>query len=128
MATAPDLELVLAANQAFYDAFENRDMDAMSDLWEHSDRVFCTHPGWRSLHGWGSVASSWFGLFGGPQRLQFIVTDARCEVVGDAAWVTCTENLLDGGPGGAVAALNVFARTERGWQMIGHHGSGVMTP
>ena len=72
-----DEAAVRAANQAFYDAFEARDLDAMSDVWEHSDRVSCTHPGWRTLHGWGAVSGSWFALFGGPSPLQFILTDER---------------------------------------------------
>ena len=51
MTERPDLEAVLEANQAFYDAFEAHDIDAMSDLWEHTDRVACTHPGWGTLRG-----------------------------------------------------------------------------
>src|SRR4051794_15979367 len=39
------LDAVLAANSAYYEAFEMCDMDAMSDVWEHSDRATCTHPG-----------------------------------------------------------------------------------
>ena len=65
---------VLAANAAYYDAFERRDFDAISDLWEHSDRVLCTHPGWSTLHGWGSVSASWVALLTNSQRLQFILT------------------------------------------------------
>ena len=89
-----DRGAVLAANQAFYDAFEARDLDAMSDLWAHDDRVICVHPGWTELRGWASVASSWAALFGGPQRLQFIVTDEHVVLAGDVAWVSCDENLL----------------------------------
>ena len=43
MATREQVEVsidaVRAANQAFYDAFEQRDLDAMSDLWERSERA-----------------------------------------------------------------------------------------
>src|SRR4051812_1795666 len=66
---------VLAVNQRFYDAFEAADLDSMSDVWEHSDRVVCTHPGWTTLRGWGAVSASWVALFGGANRLQFILTD-----------------------------------------------------
>lgn len=102
-------------------------MDAMSDCWEHTDRVVCTHPGWQCLRGWGAVAGSWFALFGGPQRLQFILTNDVVEVAGDVAWVTCDENLLDGDDvGGTVAALNVFASDGDGrWLLVAHHGSPV---
>lgn len=117
---------VAAANAAFYDAFERRDLDAMSDVWEHSDRVACVHPGWSLLAGWGAVSASWFALFDGPQRLQFIVTDERVAVAGDLAWVTCNENLIDGGETQAVAATNVFARGEGRWRLVHHHGSPVL--
>ena len=59
--TAAEAE-VRQANRRFYDAFEARDLDAMSDVWAHDDRVSCTHPGWRTLHGWGAVSGSWFAL------------------------------------------------------------------
>lgn len=117
---------VLAAHRRFYEAFEARDLDAMSDLWEHSDRVVCTHPGWGVLRGWGSVAASWAALFQGPQHLQFILTDERVEVVGDAAWVTADENVLDADAGATVAAVNLFVRVSGSWRMVGHVGSAVV--
>lgn len=124
--SSPDEAAALAANAAFYEAFESRDLDAMSDIWEHSDRAGCVHPGWAILTGWASVSASWFALFDGPQRLQFIVTDERVEVAGDLAWVTCNENLLDTGATQAVAATNVFVRAGDGWQLVHHHGSPVV--
>lgn len=122
----PTTAAVRAANAAFYAAFEARDLDAMSDVWEHTDRVTCVHPGWPILSGWASVAASWYALFDGPQRLQFIVTDEHVHVVGDSAWVTCNENLLEGGGTQAVAATNVFVGTEGRWRMVHHHGSPVV--
>jgi ketosteroid isomerase-like protein len=117
---------VLAANDAFYSAFESRDLDRMSAVWEHSDRVTCVHPGWYVLRGWGAIAGSWFALFGGPQHLQFILTDAVVAIEGDTAWVTVDENLLDGEEvGGTVTAINVFARGADGWKLVAHHGSPV---
>lgn len=118
---------VLAANEAFYAAFEARDIDAMDAVWEHSDRVVCTHPGWARLRGWEAVRASWARLFAGPQRLQFVLTTVDVEVVADAGWVHLDENLLDGGATATVAALNVFHRDADGrWRMIVHHGSTVV--
>ncbi|HEX4903509.1 MAG TPA: nuclear transport factor 2 family protein [Acidimicrobiales bacterium] len=114
------------ANAAFYAAFEGRDLDAMSDVWEHTDRATCVHPGWPVLRGWASVAASWFALFDGPQRLQFIVTDEQVHVEGDVAWVTCNENLLDAATTSTVAATNVFVRAGERWRLVHHHGSGVV--
>ena len=119
---------VLTANESLYDAFEARDMAAMRALWIGDGEVLCTHPGWPTLHGAGAVLASWDTLLNNDQHLQFIVTNARATVVGDAGWVTCDENVLGGGGGGTVAALNLFRRRADGtWQVVGHHGSPIMT-
>lgn len=120
------MDAVRAANAAFYAAFESRDMDQMSEVWEHSDRVSCVHPGWGVLRGWGPVAASWFALFTGPQHLQFILTNESVVVDGSTAWVIVDENLLDGDDiGGTVSSINVFVRADGGWKLVAHHGSPV---
>ena len=126
MASDVQAEEVLAANQAFYDAHEARDLEAMSALWERSERVVCVHPGWPILRGWDEVIDSWRRIFGGPGRNQFIVTNESVTVVEDVAWVTLDENLVDGGATGTIAATNLFVRTDGGWLMTVHHGSPVM--
>ena len=113
-------------NHAFYEAFEARDLDAMSDIWEHSARVSCTHPGWAVLRGWGAVAASWLAMFQGPQQIQFILTDEHVEVDGDLGWVTVDENIIGDQTGSTVSALNVFVRGEGGWLLVAHHGSAVV--
>ena len=97
----------------------------MSEVWEHSERVVCTHPGWRTLRGWAEVAASWFALFQADEGMQFILTGEQVVVSGDVAWVTVEENLIAGAIGGTVCALNLFVRTDAEWQMVAHHGSGV---
>ncbi|MCU1354028.1 MAG: hypothetical protein JWM05_3237 [Acidimicrobiales bacterium] len=123
----PDLDDVLAANERFYSAFEARDLDAMSEVWDHTERASCTHPGWPTLRGWASIAASWFALFQGPSPLQFILTDLHASATGDVAWVTVDENVIgEDATGGTVAALNLFVRTDEGWRMVAHHGSSVV--
>lgn len=126
MTTDADIAEVLDVNAAFYEAFENQDLDAMSDVWEHSERVTCVHPGWVSLSGWGRVSASWYAIFDGPQQLQFIVTDPAVQVVGDMAWVTCNENLIEGGSTQTVAATNIFVRSQSGWRLVHHQGTPVL--
>lgn len=114
---------MLAANRAFYEAFEARDIDAMSEVWEHSDRVVCTHPGWAVLRGWGAVSGSWFALFRGDNAMQFILTNESVVVEGDVAWVNVDENLIDENLGGTIVALNLFVFDGERWRMVAHHGS-----
>lgn len=123
--TDTDVDAVLAANRRYYEAFETRDMDAMSDVWERSEMTVCTHPGWARLEGWGPVAASFFALFQNGSQLQFVLTRETANVVGDAAWVTLDENLLGDQGGVTVATVNLFVRGADGWRMVGHHGSVV---
>ena len=133
-----DEDQVRAANAAYYAAFEALSLDAMSTSWEHSDRVSVTHPGWPTLRGWARVAGSWEAIFANTGFIQFVLTDEVVTVVGDVAWMTLDENILQatGSPegGGAdteeldgarIAATNVYVRTDAEWRMLLHHGSPV---
>lgn len=133
----PEEEEVARANQAFYEAFEARSLDAMASVWEHSDRATCTHPGWPTLRGWGQVAASFGVIFERTPFIQFFLTEQSVEVVGDVAWVVVQENVLQASEthGGRVAesllgdataeALNVFVRRGGSWKMVIHHASPV---
>ena len=55
----------------------------------------CIHPGWPILRGWPLIEESWRRIFAGPGRNQFIVTNDVVASVGDVAWVTLDENLVD---------------------------------
>ncbi len=117
---------VEVANRRYYEAFEAADLDAMSGLWEHSDRVVCTHPGWSALRGWSQVQASFFTLFQQPPATQFLLTREQATAAGDFAWVSLDENLLGEQGGVTVATLNVFVRDPAGgWSMVCHHASAV---
>jgi uncharacterized protein (TIGR02246 family) len=131
-----DPDDVRAANTSFYAAFEARDLDAMADVWERSDRVSVTHPGWPTLRGWARVAGSWQAIFSATPFIQFVLTDEEVRVDGEVAIVTLDENILQSGgapterdagelAGARVATTNVFVRHDRRWQMVNHHGSPV---
>lgn len=122
----PVIEAVLAANQAFYDAHEARDLDAMRAVWEHSDRTVCVHPGWPILRTWPVIEDSWRRILAGPGRNQFILTNEAVAVHGEIAWVTLDENLVDGSGTGTVAATNIYASVADGWLLVAHHGSPVL--
>jgi ketosteroid isomerase-like protein len=89
------------------------------------------------LRGRGEVLRSYALIMAGTEYIQFFLTDVEVAVDGDAALVSCTENILTGGPaeedgsagslvGGLVVATNVFRRNSDGWQLWVHHGSPVL--
>ncbi|HXY91797.1 MAG TPA: nuclear transport factor 2 family protein [Acidimicrobiia bacterium] len=129
---------VLAANAAFYAALEACDLDAMAAVWEQSERVVVTHPGWPMLRGWRRVAESWAAIFRNTNFIRFVITDERCDVVGDTAWITAEENILQatGATGENVAesadlsgsravVTNVFVHDGTRWRLVVHHASPV---
>jgi ketosteroid isomerase-like protein len=127
---------VRAANSAFYAALEDRDLDAMAEVWEHSDRIVVTHPGWPMLRGWARVAGSWDAIFRNTGYIQFVLTDELVTVVGDTAWMTLDENILqsassDDLSGSKATTINVFVRShvsdagDDKWKMVVHHASPV---
>ena len=84
-----------AANAAFYAALEACDLDAMAEVWEHSDRVVGDASGVadaprlgarRAARGTRSSAT--------PASSSSCSPTSRCTVAGDAAWVTADENIL----------------------------------
>jgi len=121
------MQALLAANEAFYSAFEARDIDTMSEIWAHTDNVTCTHPGWPTLRGWAAVAGAWFTLFQGDNEMQFILTNVSASVAGIVGWVTLDENIISGAGANSAAATNIFVLTDGEWRLVVHHGSGIAT-
>ncbi|WP_326688805.1 MULTISPECIES: nuclear transport factor 2 family protein [unclassified Streptomyces] len=148
-----DIEAVEAANTALYEAVEQGDLEALSQLWleegeagegagadgaEGNGGVSVVHPGWPVLTGRGEVLRSYALIMANTEYVQFFLTDTEISVLGDTALVSCTENILSGGPaeedgsagplvGGLVVATNVFRRTgEDEWKLWSHHGSPVL--
>ena len=76
---------MLAANQAFYDAHETPRHRCDAAVWEHSDRVVCTHPGLADAADVAAVEDSWRRILGGPGRNQFILTNEAVTIHGDVA-------------------------------------------
>ncbi|MEC4016891.1 nuclear transport factor 2 family protein [Streptomyces sp. H27-D2] len=137
MTPRTDIEQVELANTALYEAMEQGDAEAMDELWLDG-QVSCVHPGWPVLRGRGEVLRSYALIMANTEYIQFFLTDVEIDVVGDTALVTCTENILSGGPaeddgavgpliGQLVVATNVFRRADSGdWKVWAHHGSPVL--
>src|SRR5438093_6499030 len=102
----PDEADVLAANQAFYAAFNAKDFDAMDALWSQWAAVACVHPGWNVLSGRETVMDSWRAILGNQSQPRVQSGGERVYLLGDVAYVICRE-LLEGAP---LAATNVFVR------------------
>ena len=126
MATEEEV-LVLAANDAFYAAFDAEDAAAMDRLWATEAPCACIHPGWDPLVGRSAVIEAWSRILSGGRAPSIRVDSARVLVYGEVAVVLCVEHVTQrGGPGAALlAATNVFVRQAGDWRISHHHAGPV---
>jgi ketosteroid isomerase-like protein len=118
---AAEVDAVLAANQALYDAFNARDLASMADLWATRAPVACIHPGWAAVRGRENVLRTWEAILANPEQPRIVVGAAQAFVHEDSAWVLCRE-LVSGSP---LAATNLFTLEDGGWRLVHHHSSPV---
>ena len=127
---AGDRELILAANQAFYRAFEKKDMEAMEAVWSKGMGCLCIHPGRDALKGWADIRDSWERIFQNTLYLEIDTDILTLEVSGDLAYVVLVEHVLQIGSGRRVEAqsmaTNGFERMAGSWYMTHHHGSPIV--
>lgn len=125
-ATAQDVE------NAFYDALERGDLEAMMAVWAEDEEIVCVHPGGPMLVGYSTIREAWRRIFDHGRRLEvqlsqpsviatpFVVTHClieRIRVVANSANGEQTQ--------APVAATNVYLRGALGWRMAAHHSSPV---
>ncbi len=113
---------MLAANRAFYDAFNERDMAAMSELWSRRSDVTCVHPHRAVLAGRGEVLRSWRAILGHPEQPKIVFAAEPPRIFGDVGIVSGRE-VVAAVP---IAATNIYVREGGQWRMLHHHGSPVI--
>jgi ketosteroid isomerase-like protein len=111
----------LAANDAFYRAFNQKDMAAMERVWVSTPDITCIHPGWNLLRGRDAVMESWRNILANPEQPRLVSGGASVILAGDLALVLCRE-LVGGAP---LAATNVFIREDGDWRLLHHHSGPV---
>lgn len=125
-------ETLMAANQAFYRAFESLDIEEMAAVWAHDDDVQCVHPGWELLVGWEEIRERWARIFANAKRVKIALSSVWARVEGAVGWVACTEHVTtafaDGFDEAMVQATNIFVQRNGRWLLVAHHASPLPTP
>jgi len=116
------------AEQAFYEAFERADLDAMMAVWAEDEEVYCIHPGGARLNGLEKIRESFRQIFRSGAAMRFQLRGVQQLRGGLLAVHTVYEYITvvgEGRPASAVVATNVYANVGGGWRMVAHHGSAV---
>lgn len=123
---------VLAANQAFYDAFEALDFHRMAGVWSDSAPLSCVHPAWELIEGRAEVLASWRRIFASTSAIRFALRDVHVYVAGDTGWVVLVEQIEtrhgEERVTATTQATNVFVREEKGWRIVHHHSAPIRLP
>lgn len=125
-----DSQAILAANQAFYRAFEKKDIEAMSAIWSRGISIVCIHPGRSALRGPQAIRSSWEQIFKNTSYIEIDIEVIASEVSGDIGYAVLVESLLQVSGGRRIQAqsiaTNIFERMGNSWYLVSHHGSPVI--
>jgi ketosteroid isomerase-like protein len=117
------------AENAFYEALERCDLEAMMAVWAEDEDIICVHPAGTRLAGQDQVRASWTQLFAGGAHARVQVSHLAAVSGVMFAVHSVQENFSIQGarPGDPrptpIVATNVYLRTAGGWRMLVHHAS-----
>jgi len=114
------------AENAFYEALERADLEAMMAVWSEDEEIVCVHPAGQRLAGQAQVREAWRQIFAGGASMRVRIAQ---QVVASGMMVavhSVHENITVPGearPRPPMVATNVYLRTPAGWRMAVHHAS-----
>lgn len=117
------------AEDAFYDALEERDAAAMAKVWEASDDIACLLPMSPFFHG-RQLHELWQQIFEGGAELDIQIKHVRwIEMPGFALhFIEETVTAKGGQPAQPVYATNAYRKGDDGWHLVLHQNSPTPAP
>ncbi len=110
--------------QAFYEALEAGDAEAVAELWLHDEDVVCIHPNGPRLVGHAAVVGSWRAILAnGPLHIR-AGSKKSIETPTVALHAVIEEVVVTQGRQQQIAhvfATNAYVKTPGGWKMVLHH-------
>ena len=114
------------AQNAFDEALERADLEAMMTVWSEDEDIVCVHPAGQRLAGQAEVREVWRQMFASGPTMRMRITQ-QVVIAGVMLEVhSLHENITIAGeqrPRPPMVATNVYLRTAAGWRMIAHHAS-----
>ena len=115
------------AENAFYEALERGDTDAVMNVWSEDEEAVCIHPTGVQLLGVGLIRDSWRSIFNNSKL--------RVESQRLAQWqgmLLAIHHLVetvyigeDNKPHGPLFVTHVYSRGAHGWRLVNRHASAA---
>jgi ketosteroid isomerase-like protein len=106
-------------NEAFYQAFRERDFAAMEDLWAREAPVVCIHPGWSAITERAEIIQTWQAIFENPEAPEIFCRSPQAFLLGEVSLVVCYEEMASS----LLVATNIYRRESGGLKIV-HHQAG----
>jgi ketosteroid isomerase-like protein len=114
----------LQVEESFYQAFRNRSVDLMKDVWNKTDEVICIHPGSPRIYSFELIIASWEQIFSAQSGTIIDISDPVYKLQDDVSIHFVKETLsVNDKHVASVYATNIYQDTDDGWKMIAHHAS-----
>ncbi|MDD5250443.1 MAG: nuclear transport factor 2 family protein [Rhodocyclaceae bacterium] len=113
---------------AFYEALERADLEAMMAVWAEDEEIVCVHPGGSRLSGYADIREAWRRVFEGGIKLRVQVSNPGVVQTPFTAVHSLIERIGVVGNDetrAPVVATNVYVRGPLGWRMVVHHASAA---
>lgn len=115
-----------AAEDAFYDAMQQGDLEAMMALWADDEDAVCVHPSGARLVGLAAIRKAFEQIFAqGGVDVRVAATQTHQGVM--VAVHNLVEKVLVTGRAGSevveCVATNVYVKGAGGWRILMHHAS-----
>ncbi len=113
------------AEDSYYDAIDENDLDAMMSVWEDSDEILCLLPMTPAQRGTASIRKAWEPLLGGEMQLDMEIKHLAWIEAGDLAIHLVEEQVQVAGQQGrqSVYASNTYRKGANGWRILMHQNS-----
>lgn len=121
------------AEKAFYDAFQQEDLELMMSVWANDEDITCIHPGGNRLDGLKKIHESWEQMFSHENGIKFEINKKRVQIENDIAIHHVIESIyLDGELQSEIIATNIYRKclieSQASWHLILHHASPELRP
>jgi ketosteroid isomerase-like protein len=113
---------------AFYEALERGDLEAMMAVWAEDEEIVCVHPGGARLSGYAEIRDAWRRVFEGGTKLHVQLSTPSVVHTPFTAVHSLVERINVVGKEetrAPVVATNVYVRGPLGWRMVVHHASAA---
>ena len=112
------------AEQAFYLAFQQSDIEMMMPVWSKDENTVCIHPGGSRLDDLHTIRESWEQIFSHEQGIKFDIKQKRVLLEKNIAIHHVIEAIsMQGELQSEIIATNIYQKTKNSWHMILHHAS-----